>query len=98
VKKLWLGMLLGLVFVAIGAFVFISAGAFPLAADSPPDLLDDLAPQVRNGTIKKKAAAISRFPATPAPSRSSAGSSTIARTACRATAPPRARPPSSPRG
>lgn len=61
-KKLWLGMLLSLVFVAIGATVFISLGAFPLAADSPPDILDKLAPDVRNRTIKKKAASLTAVP------------------------------------
>ena len=61
-KKLVLGMLLGLVFVAIGATVFITAGAFPLAASSPPDMMDNLALDVRNRTIKKKARAITSVP------------------------------------
>jgi mono/diheme cytochrome c family protein len=61
-KKLWLGMLLGLVFVAIGASVFVTLGAFPLAASSPPDIFDKLALDVRNRTIKKKAQSIASVP------------------------------------
>src|SRR5688500_14191099 len=63
-KKLMPGMVLSLLFVGLGAWVFAQSGFFPIAASSPVDMFDELAPQVRDRAITRHARSVSSLPGT----------------------------------
>ena len=61
-KRLLPGMFLGLLMIALGSWVVLHFGLFPIAASSRPDPLDELAPQVRDRAIARQARSITVVP------------------------------------
>ena len=61
-KRLLPGMFLGLVMVALGSWVFLRLGLFPIAASSGADAFDEMAPQVRDRAIARHARSITAVP------------------------------------
>ena len=66
-KKLLPGSLFTLVMIAIGTWVFLQSGFFPIAATSKPDPLDEIAPQMRDKAIARHARSITTLPGTGGP-------------------------------
>ena len=66
-KKLLPGSMFTFVMIALGTWVFLRSGFFPIAASSKPDVLDDLAPQMRDHAIARHARAVTSLPGTAGP-------------------------------
>jgi mono/diheme cytochrome c family protein len=64
-KRLLPGMFLGLVMIGLGAYVFLYLGLFPIAATSPADLIENLAPELRDRAIARQARSIRAVPGKP---------------------------------
>jgi mono/diheme cytochrome c family protein len=72
-KKVMLGSFLSLVFIAIGAYMVLASGRFPIAASSPPDAIDDLAASMSARAITYHARGVTTLPGKAGPDSVSSG-------------------------